>query len=120
MFRVFEGPTADSVWCEIADAFRNGEGTEQPSRMGEMREILPSAMSISNPTQRWITSRVPPINIAFALAEVIWILTGRDDSQFLNYFNRQLPKFAGHGPTYHSAYGRRLRSHVGFDQLHRA
>jgi thymidylate synthase len=120
MFRVFEGQTADAVWCEIADAFRNGEGTEQPSRVGEMREILHSAMSISSPTQRWITSRVPPINIAFALAEVVWILTGRNDSKFLNYFNSQLPKFAGEGPTYHGAYGRRLRSHLGIDQLQRA
>src|SRR5436309_9070706 len=101
MFRVFEGRTADSVWCEIADAVRNGEGTEQPSRVGEMREILHSAMSILNPTQRWIISRVPPINIAFALAEAVWILTGRDDSKFLNYFNKQLPNFAGSGRTYH-------------------
>jgi thymidylate synthase len=120
MFRVFEGRTADSVWCEIADAFRNGEGAEQPSRVGEMREILHSAMSISNPTQRWITSRTPAINVAFALAEVIWIITGRHDSAFLNYFNRQLPKFAGQTLAYHGAYGRRLRSHLGIDQLQRA
>src|SRR5437870_303608 len=120
MFRVFEGQSADSVWCEIAHAFRNGEGTVQPSRIGEMREILHSAMSISNPTQRWITSRVPTINIAFALAEVVWILTGRNNSAFLNYFNRQLPKYAGLGVTYHGAYGRRLRSHLGIDQLQRA
>jgi thymidylate synthase len=120
MFRVFEARTADSVWCEIADAFRNGEGTAQPSRVGEMREILHSAMSISHPTQRWITSRVPTMNLAFALAEVVWILTGRNDSKFLNYFNRQLPKFAGDEVTYHGAYGRRLRSHLGIDQLQRA
>jgi thymidylate synthase len=120
MFTVFQGPTADSVWCEIAEAFRSGEGTTQPSRAGETREILHSAMSISNPRQRWVTSRVPTINIAFALAEVVWILNGRNDSKFLNYFNRQLPKFAGHATTYHGAYGRRLRSHLGMDQLQRA
>jgi len=119
MFTVFQGQTADSVWCEISNAFRAGEGTIQPSRVGEMREILHSAMSISNPRQRWITSRVPTINLAFALAEVVWILNGRSDSKFLNYFNRKLPDFAGHGTTYHGAYGRRLRSHFGIDQLQR-
>jgi thymidylate synthase len=62
---------------------------------------------------------VPTINIAFALAEVVWILNGRNDAKFLNYFNRQLPKFAGHASTYHGAYGRRLRSHFGIDQLQR-
>jgi thymidylate synthase len=104
----------------MAYAFRNGEGSVQSSRIGEMREILHSAMSISDPTQRWVTSRIPALNLAFALAEVVWILTGRNDSAFLNYFNRQLPKFAGEGSTYHGAYGHRLRSHLGIDQLQRA
>lgn len=120
MFRLFDGPTADIVWCKIADAFRNEEHGLQPSRGGEMREILHSAVSISDPRQRWVTSRKPAINVAFALAEVVWILTGRNDSAFLNYFNRQLQMFAGTGSTYHGAYGHRLRAHFGFDQLNRA
>lgn len=120
MFRVFEAETADEVWGQIATAFRNGEGTRQSSRIGEMYEILHSAMSISNPRQRWVSSRLPPINIAFALAEVIWIITGRNDSKFLNYFNRQLPKYAGEGDTYHGAYGHRIRRAFGVDQLDQA
>jgi thymidylate synthase len=51
---------------------------------------------------------------------VIWIITGRNDSAFLNYFNRQLPKFAGYGTIYHGAYGYRLRQHLGVDQMERA
>jgi thymidylate synthase len=77
-------------------------------------------MSISDPRQRWISSRLPPVNIAFAIAEVVWILTGRNDSKFLNYFNSQLPKYAGRGETYHGAYGHRIRRVLGFDQLDRA
>lgn len=120
MFRVFEGLTADEVWGKVAIAFQSGEGTVQSSRAGQTREILHSAMSISDPTQRWVASRHPPINVAFAIAEVVWILTGRNDSAFLNYFNRQLPKYAGHGDTYHGAYGYRFRHHLGVDQLERA
>jgi thymidylate synthase len=120
MFRVFEGMTADEVWRKVAVAFRSGEGAVQSSRAGQTREILHSAMSISNPTQRWVASRQPPINVAFAIAEVVWILTGRNDSAFLNYFNRQLPKYAGYGNTYHGAYGHRFRRHFGIDQLERA
>ena len=120
MFRVFEAQSADSVWVQIANAFKNGEGYAQPSRAGGTFEILHSAMSISNPTERWITSRVPAINIAFAIAEVVWILRGRNDSSFLNYFNRELPKFAGHDQTYHGAYGYRIRRSLGIDQLERA
>lgn len=120
MFRVFEGRTADQVWCQIAQAFRQGEGSLQPSRAGEMREILHSAMSITEPTQRWVTSRSPSINPAFAIAEVVWIITGRNDSSFLNYFNSQLPKYAGFGKNYHGAYGHRLRRNLNIDQLDRA
>ena len=58
--------------------------------------------------------------MAFALAEVVWIMRGRNDSAFLNYFNRQLPLRAGHGATYNGAYGQRLRAAFGFDQLERA
>jgi thymidylate synthase len=120
MFRVFEGRTADQVWGHLANAFVEGQGTKQSSRIGDMREILHSAMSIIDPRQRWVTSRFPPMNPAFAIAEVIWILTGRNDSRFLNYFNRQLPRFAGEGETYHGAYGHRLRNNLGIDQLDRA
>jgi thymidylate synthase len=120
MFRVFEGHTADEVWSSAAQAFRSGEGSSQPSRLGEMREILHSAMSISDPTQRWVTSRFPPINPAFAIAEVVWIINGRNDAKFLNYFNSKLPEFAGHDETYHGAYGYRLRQNLGIDQLERA
>jgi thymidylate synthase len=61
------------------------------------------------------------MNIAFAVAEVVWIMAGRNDAQFLNYFNRQLPKYAGFEPRYHGAYGHRLRlHHDGLDQLDRA
>lgn len=120
MFKVFEGVTADEVWGKVASSFRGGGGTVQSSRAGQTYEILHSAMSISDPIQRWVTSRQPPINIAFAVAEVVWIMTGRNDSAFLNYFNKQLPKYAGYCATYHGAYGHRLRHHLGVDQLERA
>ncbi len=120
MFRVFEGRTADEVWQDIANAFRERDSIEmQSSRAGLTYEILHSATSISNPLQRWITSRYPPINPAFAIAELVWIMSGRNDSAFLNYFNRELPKYAGEKLTYHGAYGHRLRSHLGMDQLER-
>lgn len=67
-----------------------------------------------------MASRRPAINPAFALVEVIWIIRGRNDSGFLTSWNRALPKFAGHGDTFYGAYGERLRSRFGFDQLQRA
>lgn len=121
MFRVLEGNTADELWLKAAAWFGpEGMAAQQSGRCGNTTEVLHAALSLSDPRQRWIGSRSPAMNPAFALAEVIWILSGRNDSAFLNYFNRKLPDYAGKGPTYHGAYGFRLRKHFGFDQLERA
>lgn len=121
MFKTFNAKTADAAWQSIAETFRSDTATiPQSSRAGKTREILHAAISIANPKERWVVSRNPPINPAFALAEVLWIMTGRNDAAFLNYFNSTLPDFAGKGDTYHGAYGHRLRHHLGIDQLDRA
>jgi thymidylate synthase len=117
MFRIFKGATADEAWQEVASAFRSNEGKDQQSRSGQTREILHAGISIADPRQRWVITRSPALNPAFALAEVVWILRGRNDSTFLNYFNSQLPKFAGTGKTYHGAYGFRLRNCFNLDQI---
>jgi thymidylate synthase len=121
MIHTFEGDTADAVW-RMADAkIRAGSGTwAQASRGGETEELLHAAFTVRDPRQRWVVSREPALNPAFAIAEVIWILSGRNDAAFLNYWNRRLPDFAGKGETYHGAYGYRLREHFGLDQLERA
>jgi thymidylate synthase len=59
------------------------------------------------------------LNPAFALAEVIWILRGRDDIQFLEYWNSQIVDYLGEERA-HGAYGPRLRETFGLDQLERA
>jgi len=117
---IFEGETADEVWLKAAEYFRRAELPRQDSRVGPTKEVLGSVFVIRNPRQRWVHSRNPAINPAFALAEVIWIINGRRDSEFLNFWNPALPKLAGRGDLYHGAYGYRLRHNFKFDQLERA
>jgi len=119
MFQVFERQTADELWLALADAFHQGVA-DQSSRAGATKELLHVAMSLQDPRQRFVISRTPPINIAFALAEILWIVAGRNDSAFINYFNRGYSRYCGDGPVYHGAYGERLRRHLGLDQLQRA
>ena len=64
--------------------------------------------------------RIPPISISFALAEVVWIMNGEERSEVINYWNPRLSDFAGNGDIYYGAYGKRIRSHFGFDQLERS
>jgi thymidylate synthase len=117
----FEGDTADHVWCMAAEYFRNGGHTHiQSGRGGETQELLHAAFTIRDPRQRWVVSRYPAINPAFAIAEVVWMLNGRNDLAFLRSWNANYPKFVGEDEACHGAYGFRLRKHFGIDQLERA
>ena len=103
---LIEGGTADEVWREAAARILNRQGTlNQASRGGETVELLHSCLVVNRPSDRWVLNRHPAMNPAFALVEVIWILSGMDDSGFLNFWNPALPKFAGPGLLYYGAYG---------------
>jgi len=77
-------------------------------------------MAIKDPRMRWIPSRRPPYNPAFAIAETLWILFGRNDARLPVFFNPAFPRFSGAATVYEGAYGDRLRKFFGFDQLERA
>lgn len=116
---VFQGESANQVWKEAVTALQCADRPVQTSRAGATREILTGAFVIEDPRQRWVVEREPALSVAFAIVEVIGLVNGRRDSHYLNYFNPALPRFAGDESEYHGAYGHRLRSHFGFDQIQR-
>lgn len=116
----FWASTADAVWTGAAKAVMAERDNMQSGRGGDVAEVLHATLRISDPRQRWVLSRRPAINPAFAIAEAFWILGGRDDAQFVNFWNPALPRYAGGGASYHGAYGKRLRDSFGFDQIERA
>lgn len=119
MVEVIEGKTANEVWKKAVGVLLTQEKTCK-GRNGDVYELLHAFISIENPSQKWIYDRIPPISISFALAELVWIMNGEERSEVINYWNPCLPKFAGGGDTYYGAYGKRIRSHFGFDQLEKA
>ncbi len=121
MISYFSGPTADNVWQQVAHAVQESRLVrKQQGRGGLTSELLHVAVSIECPTQRWVTSRLPAMNFPFALAEVVWFISGRRDLRFLQFWNRGLSNYVGAHPEIHGAYGYRVRAHLGIDQLKRA
>jgi thymidylate synthase len=127
MLPYFEGESLEALWPHLMASFRELKAAcevnhvqASAGRGGLTLEMLHAVLHIHDPRQRWAFSRQPALNPAFALAEVIWMLAGRRDSRFVNYWNPLLPRFAGDGETYHGAYGWRLRHEHGIDQLQRA
>lgn len=117
---MFDAKTADEAWLLGAAEFRDRTPRLQSGRIEPAFELLHAAFVIEDTRQRWIMSREPAMNPAFALAEVIWILNGMSEASFINFWNKKLPDYAGHASHYHGAYGARLRRSFGFDQIRRA
>ncbi|MDD5369715.1 MAG: thymidylate synthase [Anaerolineaceae bacterium] len=118
---ILQGNSADEIWQNSFNKIiEETRYRAQAGRGGSTRELLHCLLQIQDPRQRWVLSRQPAMNPAFAIAEVLWILAGKNDAKFLNYWNTQLPSFSGEGEYYHGSYGYRLRNNLGFDQLERA
>lgn len=104
--------TCDDAWRAATQLVKE-QGIEQESRTfrssdvtTETLELLHAGLTIEDPRQRVVFAR--PINPAFALAEVIWILAGSDDLDFIKFWNPLMEKFSTDGKTLAGAYGYRL------------
>lgn len=111
---------ASDLWAQAWQLLAQGGSQRQNHTKGDSVEMLHVGASIQDPRGRWVLSRHPPINPAFALAEVIWILAGRDDVQFLTPWNRRYADYVGPAQRAFGAYGPRLRHFGGVDQLESA
>ena len=117
---IARGKSADEVWRSAANHLLDPEqSSPQESRNGNTIEALRVVLQSDDPAQRWVISRTPPINPAFAMIEVLWIVAGRRDAALPNCWNPALPRYCGRTEYYHGAYGYRLRHQLGFDQLAR-
>lgn len=114
------GSSADELWLQARGRFIDGSPSNVSGRGSETKELRPVVLELTSPRNRWVFSRTPALNPAAVLSEVIWILRGRNDSRFVNFWNNKLKEYAGDGETYHGAYGHRLRHGFGVDQLEAA
>jgi thymidylate synthase len=84
-------------------------GREVCSRLGKTLELHPLIVEITNPRDRIITNPTRLLNPAFLVAEMLWILSGSDQVDFLDSYNSRMKHFSDDGKTLHGAYGKRLR-----------
>jgi thymidylate synthase len=114
------GGSADEVWRAAAAALSDGGlAHAQSGRGGATDEVLHVMLQVTDPRRRWVVSRRPAMSPAFALVEALWIAAGRRDARLPAFWNPNLPAFCGPSPELAGAYGYRLRSHFGIDQLDR-
>ena len=114
-FELHKGDANTLVCQSFSDSYHGlnqyilNDGIKTESRLGPTYEILNFKTVIQNPLYRCTVSLNRNINIFFHLAESIWVITGRNDLEFMEIFNSRFQKFSDDGKTLHGAYGKRLR-----------
>jgi thymidylate synthase len=92
------------------------EGTDVPSRVGATKELTFQHFTITDPLQREIVVEGRKANIAAQIAETMWVLSGRNDVEWLSAYLPRAADFSDDGTTWRAGYGPRLRNWQG--ELH--
>lgn len=93
-------------------------GVEEPSRNGPVL-VAPTPVTTvyERPWERVLFSPLRDANPFFHLMEALWMLAGKNDLLFPQFFNSQFGRYSDDALTLRGAYGYRWRHWFGYDQL---
>lgn len=83
-----------------------------------VRELRNRVTVLRNPRERCVFVPNRGNNIAATIADTIWTIAGRNDIRWIAPYLPRAQDFSDDGTTWRGAYGPRLRSWNGVDQLH--
>ena len=86
------------------------EGEEITSRAGLVKELLHVGITLQNPCDRYITNPARKASVAAQIAETVWVLSGRNDVEWLTHYLPRAAEFSDDGRTWRGGYGPRLRA----------
>jgi len=91
---------------------------EENSRNGKVLAIPePLMLTYQHPAERVLFWPERDANPVFHVMESLWMLAGRNDLAFVEYFNSRMANFSDDGKKLNGAYGHRWRNRFGVDQL---
>lgn len=106
--RFFDGPP-NRVYPDYTGIVLQ-DGHEYSSRNGKVKEILNPVIQFTQPEFPFLFTYGRMINLAFSMAEVLWILAGKKEVAIPNYFRKNFAgDFSDDGKTTNAAYGYRMR-----------
>lgn len=87
------------------------EGEEVGSRDGSrVMERLHETVTLTEPRSRYMLLAARKASLPAQIAETMWVLSGRDDVDWLSTYLPRAPQFSDDGEVWRGAYGPRLRS----------
>lgn len=115
MYHCQAGNYRDTLRSCLTELMKDGSSVSPRNLL--TRELEDVTLAISNPRDRTPSLPGRNANIFALLAETIWVIAGRADLEFMKYYLPRLPQFSDDGTTLSGAYGPRIRSWSGVDQL---
>ena len=85
-------------------------GDEITSRAGLVKELLHVGITLREPCDRYITTPARKASVAAQIAETVWVLSGRNDVEWLTNYLPRAAEFSDDGWTWSGGYGPRLRA----------
>lgn len=80
-------------------------------------EICPLVVNIERPLERCLLNKERKNNTFAAIAESVWVMSGRNDIRFLSNYLPRAVDFSDDKKTWRAGYGARLRDFHGVDQV---
>ena len=72
-------------------------------------ELSPFIYRTLNVDKNILSNKTRKINKAFAVAEFLWMMSGRDDLKMLSFYNKKISDYSDDGVTLSGAYGKNLK-----------
>lgn len=104
----FTFPTASEALPFICSRLLD-HGDEVGSRNGRVKELLNTQIVLTDPQQREILSVNRKANVFAQIAETMWVLSGRNDIEWLSAYLPRAKDYSDDGKTWRGGYGPRIR-----------
>lgn len=111
----FQGRNFNKIYLTVADSLENNGLITHP-RGKKTVELTQAMIKIDNPKERVCSSR-PGFNIAFSIAEILWILQGSANAEMICHYLDNFKQFLDpeYPENFHGAYGARIFNY-GYDE----
>ena len=94
------------VYNSLKEITTNGYRTQ--SRNGDVLAIYDNELILENPKSRHLMLKGRTNNFFATLAECFWVMSGKDDIDYLSFFIPRAPLYSDDNKTWRAAYGERM------------
>jgi thymidylate synthase len=108
MYDKIVGNSFESLYKQAIKAINSSPDFICSPRGMKIKEILFATLVLENPRDRLAHSPARAMNYGFGVGEFFWYLTGRNDLESIQFYNKRMKLFSDDGKTLNSAYGHRM------------